>query len=276
MGDHDVHEDAAARRFRRFVGETYGASSLGGFRFVRLNTLEHQPLGISEQQIDWFRGEVDSAPGRDERVVVFQHHYPFKVYEQFAGPGIAAWREIVQTRPIAGIFTGHTHYGQIANDGRNVSITTRSIGDPEGGPPGFTLAYLCGDDLAVTYRSVDDRGPIALITHPRDLLMATGPQHIVSGTDEFRMRVWCLNTISSVVGRIDGEDRFPLEPSTSSDWRCPLPEAWFPKGAHQLEVEATDDRGLSSRDSITFLVDPTGRYTPVPQAWPSVKATAFC
>ena len=137
IGDHDVKDDPLATGFRRHVGEPYGAISLHGFRFIRLNTQESRPVGLSAEQIDWFRGEVDSALAAGERVVVFQHNYPYQIWEDFDGPGIDDWRAIVQTRRIEAIVCGHTHYWQVANDGRNVVIATRSIGDPEGGPPGI-------------------------------------------------------------------------------------------------------------------------------------------
>ncbi len=135
MGDHDVHDDPEATGFRRFVGETHGATSLRGFRFVRLDTQEARPLGLSPDQIAWFLHQVDSALAVGERVIVFQHNYPYQIWEDFAGPGIDDWREVVQTRRIAAIISGHTHYLQTANDGRNVAIAVRSIGDPEGGLP---------------------------------------------------------------------------------------------------------------------------------------------
>ncbi|HEV7226294.1 MAG TPA: metallophosphoesterase [Pirellulales bacterium] len=276
VGDHDVHQDPQAERFRSFVGEPYAATSQGGFRFIRLNTLEHQPLGLSWDQILWFRGQLDAAAAAGERAIVFQHHYPFKVYEQFDGPGIDDWRGIVRSARIGAIFAGHTHYGQIANDGRNVAIATRSIGDPEGGPPGYTVGYVQGEDLAVAYRSIEDRGPLALITHPRELLLATGPEHIVSGTDELRVRVWSRESIASVQGRFFDGPWFPLEPRTDDRWSCPLPGDRMAKGQHVCDVRVADRFGAETTARLTFLVDPTGRYTPVPRTWPAVKATAFC
>ena len=140
IGDHDVKDDPLATGFRRYVGEPYGTTSLHGFRFIRLNTQESRPVGLSAAQIGWFRGEVDSALAKGERVVVFQHNYPYQVWEDFDGPGIDEWRAIVQTRRVEAIVCGHTHYWQVANDGRNVAIATRSIGDPEGGPAGIYSA----------------------------------------------------------------------------------------------------------------------------------------
>ena len=175
IGDHDIKNDPGAEGFRRHNGEPYGATSLCGFRFIRLNTQESRPTGISAEQIDWFRRELDQADTRDERVVVFQHNYPYQIWEEFAGPGIDDWRVLVQTRRVEAIICGHTHYWQMSNDGRNALVAVRSIGDPEGGAAGYAVLYCRGDDLAVTYRSVDDRGPVVLVTHPRQHLLASPP-----------------------------------------------------------------------------------------------------
>jgi 3',5'-cyclic-AMP phosphodiesterase len=121
-------------------------------------------------------------------VVIFQHQCPFKVWVTFAGPGIDARWEIVQTRRIVALFIGHTHYGQVANDGRNIPLATRSIGDPEGVPPGYTVAFVQGNDLAIIYRCVADPSPIVLVTHPRDTLLATRPEHVAAGDDCCRVR----------------------------------------------------------------------------------------
>jgi Icc protein len=238
--------------------------------------LESRPLGLSDEQAHWFSRQVDEALGRGERVVVFQHHYPFKVCEQFDGPGIEGWREVVQTRRITAIFTGHTHYGQIANDGRNVVIATRSIGDPEGGPPGYTLAYLQGEDMALTYRSSVDQGPVVLITHPREKLLATGPRHIVSRQDHVCVRTWSAKTVTSAQGRVDDGDWFDLLPLAAGLWGHLLADDELRKGEHTLEAQATDATGRQGVQRIVFMVDSTGRYTPTPMVRPVVTGTAFC
>jgi 3',5'-cyclic-AMP phosphodiesterase len=81
IGDHDVKADPVAIRFKQHVGDPYGAMSLRGFRFIRLNTQEARPLGLSAEQIAWFRGEIDSALEAGERIVIFQHNYPFQIWE---------------------------------------------------------------------------------------------------------------------------------------------------------------------------------------------------
>jgi Icc protein len=276
VGDHDAQGDPSAARFRAFVGEPHGVVSLRGFRFVRLNTQEAKPTGLLAAQLRWFREQVDAALAADERVVIFQHNYPYKVWETFAGSGIDDWRQIVQTRQIRAIFAGHTHYGQVANDGRNVAIATRSIGDPEGGPPGYTLAYFQGEDLAVTYRSTDDQDPVVLITHPREKLLATDGRHIVSGPDHIYVRTWPAEAVTSAQGRVDNEDWFDLLPLEPGVWGHTLAGDRLTKGEHTLEVRAVDAEGLRGGQCIGFMVDPTGRYTPIPMVRPVVTGTAFC
>jgi 3',5'-cyclic-AMP phosphodiesterase len=277
VGDHDAHHDGNCHAHQAHVGPTYGATSLNGFRFIRLNTMQSRPLGILPEQLHWFRFEVDAARARGERVVVLQHHYPFKVCESFAGPGIEQWRRIVQTRPVAAVLSGHTHYGQVANDGRNVYITTRSIGEPEGGDAGYAIVHLRGEDLALTYRTPTDTGPVVLITHPRRRILATTPAHIVCGPDVCRVRAWSAAPIRSAQFRIDGAGWSELRPSAGPDqWEGPIPGDRLSKGAHALEVKLTDADDASGVDRIAFLVDRSGRYTPVPAVDPVVESTKFC
>ena len=203
IGDHDVKDDPVATGFRRHVGEPYGAISLRGFRFIRLNTQESRPVGLSAEQIGWFRGEVDAALAAGERVVVFQHNYPYQIWEDFAGRastsgGRSSRRGGSRRSSAATPITGRS-----PTTAETCAIATRSIGDPEGGPPGYTLLYFRGDDLAVTYRSIEDRGPVVLVTHPRERLLATGPRHIVSGPDRVVVRTWSESRVWAVRYRID-------------------------------------------------------------------------
>jgi predicted phosphodiesterase len=276
VGDHDVKDDPEATRFRSHLGDTYGSTSTRGFRFIRLDTQQASPLGISPEQVRWFGGEVDAALAAGERVVIFQHNYPYRIWEDFAGPGIDEWRAIVQSRRIAAILCGHTHYRQVANDGRNVMVATRSIGDPEGGPPGYTLGYMHGEDLAVAYRTVEDDGPAVLVTHPRDAPFATEPPHVVSGLDEFRVKTWSASPVTEIRGRLDSRGWFHLDHSGPGEWLAALPGDRLAKGEHAFEVEVIVADGRRGVQQTSFLIDPTGRFTAVPAARPEVGQTSFC
>ena len=276
VGDHDIKNDPGAAGFRRHVGEPYGATYRNGFRFVRLNTQESRPAGILPEQIGWFRKELEQASARGERIVVFQHNYPYQIWEDFAGPGIDDWRALVQTHRVEAIICGHTHYWQLANDGRNALMAVRSIGDPEGGPAGYALLYFRGDDLATTYRSAADRGPIVLVTHPRERLLATGPAHIITGPGRVIARVWSVARVWSARYRIDDGPWAGLELAEDGHWHIRRGGDRLGKGQHSLEVVAAAADGTEGSQRIEFMADSTGRYTAVPETRPAVTSTAFC
>lgn len=276
VGDHDVKDDPSASSFRGHLGETYGSASLRGFRFIRLDTQQAKPVGLSTEQIEWLRQELREAFAAGERVVIFQHNYPYQIWEHFSGPGVDEWRSIVQSHRISAFVCGHTHYWQVANDGRNVFVATRSIGDPEGGAAGYCVGYADGEDLAFTYRTVEDTGPIVLITHPRESLLATSGLHVVAGPDEARVRIWSEEAVVHVRGRIDGGPWFPLAQSGAGEWSAPLKGEALQKGEHSLAVEARVGGGRTSSQGIVYMADPTGRYTAVPEVRPKVTQTEFC
>lgn len=276
VGDHDAHHDPGCYSYQANVGATYQAFTVGCYRFICLNTNQYKPLGLSPEQVIWFRYEVDTALTRQERVVVFQHNYPFQVWEDFAGPGIEEWREIMQTRPITALFSGHTHYGQLANDGRNVYVATRSIGDPEGGPAGYAVVHLDDEELAIIYRSREDRGPVALITHPRRVILATKAAHIVTGPTECRARAWSQTPIVSSQARIDEGPWSEMRMTGDMAWSFAIPGDTLAKGEHTLEIRLIDENKDQGTDRITFASDLSGRYNPYPMVDPVVKETKYC
>ena len=277
VGDHDAHQDPGAHAYQARLGATYQAFSLRGFRFICLNTMQAKPLGMLPEQLFWFRYQVDCAVQRGERVVVFQHHYPFQIWEDFlSAPGMMGWREVMQTRPIHALFAGHTHYGQMANDACNVYIATRSIGEPEGGAAGYAVVTLDGDDLAVTYRSAEDRGPLVQITHPRRVILATRAAHIVTGPDECRVRSWSAAPVAAMEGRVDDGPWGALRPIREGEWSMAIAGGTLAKGEHLLEVRATDASGASGTDTVRFMADRTGRFNAIPAVDPAVPFTKFC
>jgi 3',5'-cyclic-AMP phosphodiesterase len=178
-------------------------------------------------------------------------------------------------RPDA-LFTGHTHYGQIANDGRKVYVVTRSVGDPEGGAAGYSVVHLDGEDVAVTYRTREDKGPLALITHPRRLVLATTPEHIVTGPNECRARGWSAAPIASAQARVDDGTWIDMSETDDMTWSMPIDGEALEKGEHTLEVRLIDKDKNEGKDRISFACDLSGRYTAYPMVDPVVKGTKYC
>ncbi len=87
---------------------------------------------------------------------------------------------------------GHTHYNEMANDGRTIYTTTRSMGQIEEGPPGFSITAIDGDVVSWKFK---ERGPcpFAMITSPSDEELITqphSPRHMVRNNIPIRAILW--------------------------------------------------------------------------------------
>jgi len=67
------------------------------------------------------------------------HTYPSELGE--SAPKVQA---LMRQHRILMVDMGHTHYNEIANDGRTIYAATRSTGQIEEGPVGFSVANLDG------------------------------------------------------------------------------------------------------------------------------------
>ncbi len=62
---------------------------------------------------------------------------------------------------------GHTHYNELANDGATIFMATRSTGQIEEGPPGFSIAAVDGRGVSWRFKPLDAAWPFVLITARR-------------------------------------------------------------------------------------------------------------
>jgi hypothetical protein len=115
-----------------------------------------------------------------------------------------------------------------------------------------------------------------LITHPRRLILATKPAHILAGPIEASVRGWSSVKIVSAEARIDDGAWSLMQEGDEMNWTFPIPGNTLAKGEHALEVRLTDVNKAQGSDRITFLCDLSGRYNPYPIVEPLVRETKFC
>jgi Icc protein len=88
---------------------------------------------------------------------------------------------------------GHTHYNEIANDGRTIYATTRSTGQIEEGPVGFSIASLDDGVVSWKFKSLEVSWPFVMITAPADqafIVDPSQPEQLVRGVVEVRAKAW--------------------------------------------------------------------------------------
>lgn len=261
-GDHDK-KGGSLDLFRQSLEENlYRARDIGGFRLPFLNAMDgadSKTFDFGSEQIQWLRDQLIKSRATGLRPLVFTHLYPSELATQ-----AKTFTDLIREYRVEVVEMGHTHYNELANDGRTVYATTRSTGQSEEGPPGFSITTI--DDDAVAWK-FKERGlwPFVMITSPADEKLITRPgsaRHVIRGTVIIRAKVWggtdraSLHVTCTV-------DRAPARSMTCTRgiWQCDWNSRELADGTHRISVRAVyEEREVS--DEISVLVNQSGRSTP--------------
>ena len=123
-------------------------------------------------QTQWLSAQLTDAAAQKIPCAVFMHAYPDDL------------RELDERLDIGGLFwatrvrlveMGHTHYNELAPDGRTLYAAARSVGQNEDGSVGYAVAAIDGAVTSWRFRALDRAWPFVLITSPADRRLATVP-----------------------------------------------------------------------------------------------------
>jgi hypothetical protein len=117
---------------------------------------------LGAHQLGWLERQLFAAAQDEQRSIVFMHAYPADLREE------EEVRTLFARYQVTAVDMGHTHYNEIANDGRTVYATTRSTGQVEEGPVGFSIAAVDCGVVSWRFKPLDAPWPLVLITSPAD------------------------------------------------------------------------------------------------------------
>jgi len=187
VGDHDVHERSFANFLEAMSEQTHYAFTVGSVRFVAMNAFDvphPASFAVSAEQLAWVRLELQTATGAGQRKVLLLHCYPSDLKV-----GGIQLMEALRHFDVSLIDMGHTHYNEIANDGRTLYTATRSTGQIEEGPVGYSVTNIDGD--VVSWRFIElGKLPVVVITSPSDERLLTKSSGKPHGTLKVRAKFW--------------------------------------------------------------------------------------
>lgn len=247
IGDHDVHEKSFANFKEAMSEQTHYAFTVGGTRFVAMNAFdvpEPPSFTVSKEQLKWAEDELELATKSGQAKVLLLHCYPSDL--KVGGPELS---RLIHNYGVRLIDMGHTHYNEIANDGQTLYTATRSTGQIEEGPVGYSITNLDGN--VVSWRFVElGKLPITVITSPSDERLLTRHREIPQESLKIRAKFW--NEAEPLEATADlGGRTFPMKRVGDSHvWEVevPMPHA----GTHPLKVSFKDEDGTVATDEIRF------------------------
>ena len=253
-GDHDFESGSLADFY-----EILGAKQLphfvktNGSRCLFLDLVSAGAGGpdfrMDDQQMRWLTNELRATETDKQRPVVFMHAYPNDL--QSGGEEIA---EMFSRSHVAFVGTGHTHYNELVNHQGVVYAATRSTGEVEEGPPGFSFGVLDFSVVSWHFKPVDTAWPVVLITSPSDHRLITDPSlpdQAPSGTIRVRAKVFG-GAIDGVAARVDRGGQVEMTEEAPHVWCGTIPDV--ADGLRALQVEAITADGNIKRDAIQVLM----------------------
>ena len=231
-------------------------------------------FGHGRAQLDWLARELTETARAGQRPVVFMHTYPAELGDE-ATDVLRLFRRF----PPLVVDMGHTHYNEVANDGRTLYFATRSTGQTEEGPAGFSVANLDAGVVSWKFKTLATPWPFVMITSPADrafLRDDAWTEQVVRGVVEVRAKVWDGRGVQAADCRAgDGNFQRMTPLGDTGVWRCAWDSTRVPDGPCPLTVRVENTAKESAPDTVTILVAQTGAYAAPRRHWPGDDANAL-
>lgn len=256
VGDHDVEEKSFGNFRAALAEQIHYAFTVGDVRFLALNAFDEpdpKSFTVSSEQLRWVEGQLDEATEHNQWIVLLFHCYPSDL--RVGGEELT---RLIAKYNVKLVNMGHTHYNEISHDGKTIYTATRSTGQLEEGPVGFSVTNI--DHGVVSWRFLElGELPAVIITSPADeRLMADDVEFDSSDQVHLRVRakIWTDDRIVKVEGSFEGQNVPLHQVFGSSVWEGRLSAQHASSGVTSLRVVATDARGKTAVDEIRLLAGP--------------------
>jgi Icc protein len=249
IGDHDVHEKSFANFLEAMSEQTHYAFTAGGTRFVAMNAFdvpEPPSFTVREEQLRWAEEELQLATKNGQTKVLLLHCYASDL--KVGGEEVS---RLVRDYDVLLVDMGHTHYNEIANDGRTLYSATRSTGQIEEGPVGYSVTNIDGN--IVSWRFIElGKLPIAVITSPSDERLLTKSSKIPQETLKIRAKFWGEVEAVEATAHLHGQTLPMKRVSNSHVWEADVPNPI--EETHPIKVSFKDAHGKVASDEIRLAV----------------------
>jgi 3',5'-cyclic-AMP phosphodiesterase len=263
IGDHDVHLKSHDNFNRFMMPEAFYRFDLGLYGFLALDAFasnDPKTFGISEEQLRWLEQELEAIPATQKSIVLFLHCYPSEL-----GKLSSPLRNLIEKYSVLLVDMGHTHHNEIANDGHTLYTATRSTGQIEEGPVGFSITSLDQEVVSWRFKPLGE-WPFVMVTSPGDERLRINREaapRTLAKTMSVRAKAWSNRKLRRGHAEI-GDQRVDLEQiEDSAVWQATVQTDRLPDGISRLTVHFEDEDGKSAHDTIRLVIDPaSGQWKP--------------
>ncbi len=268
----------------RALHQYYAVRTYGGVRCLFLDMVSagygRNGFGLDfrlgKPQFRWLERELARAAAEARPVAVFTHAYPADMHN----PDRAPARRLAGLLWGAGVRLvemGHTHYNELAPDGRTLYAAARSVGQNEEGPVGYAVAAIDEGAVSWRFKPLQSTWPFVLITSPADRRLATGAPAVTSGVIQVRAVAFSDQPAHRVrcACSVDGGAWTPMTRRGAGP--AFVAQVPWPPGSRRLSVRARDGRGSGPDFVDVDAIEPAapGFTAPAVPLFPGSDAQAL-
>lgn len=230
---------------------TYYRFMAGSLVLLALNAFSTPDPGsfeVSDEQLDWLEKQLTSLP-ESARVMLLLHCYPTDLKQ-----GGERLQRLVRGPRILLVNMGHARSNEISNDGATLYTATRSAGQIEEGPVGFSVTSV--DDDVVSWKFLPlTESSLVMITSPADerLLTSSPSKPREEGAFTVRAKFWGDHKAASLSARLDGRNLPMQRVSDSQVWQVRFGSKVAGR-SHEPVVTAQTGSGAKPEDRIHLRV----------------------
>jgi Icc protein len=210
---------------------------------------------LGAKQMQWLENELRGAGERGQTSALFMHAYP----DDLKGEGeTEALTRLLDAYDVALVDMGHTHYNELANDGRTVFAATRSTGQIEEGPPGYSITTIDRGVVSWRFKALDDAFPFVVITSPADHRLMRSADQKVEGECEVRALVFGSVAIKRIACQTEGDWVTMTSAGQDNLWTARI-AVKTDRPTFPLTVRAEDEHGRLGQHIVEIA---TGGFVP--------------
>jgi Icc protein len=165
---------------------------------------------LGNDQLLWLANELANAKSGNKETVIFVHTYPDDLKDEAEK---TAFNRLIAENEVALVDMGHTHYNELANDGDTIFSATRSTGQIEEGPAGYSLVSIDNGVVSWRFKPLHDAFPFVLITSPADYRLLRKTEQAATGSVDIRALVFGSRNIKTVNYKIEDGNRITMSQS---------------------------------------------------------------
>jgi hypothetical protein len=193
---------------------------------------------MDPDQLGWVERELAATSA----AAVFMHTYPADLRE-----GAERLNALLERPNVRCVDMGHTHYNELANDGGTIFMATRSTGQIEEGPPGFSVAAVDAGCVGWRFKPLDHAWPFVLVTRPADRRLVTGANQTEDGALLVRAKVIGDAPIHAAEVSVNNGEWLAMAPVPEG---AALWQASCAPSVGHIRVRARDVRGRQDEDAV--------------------------